>query len=279
MKPRSYNNLWKGLHKSAREKRFPLRMMFELTYRCNFKCGHCYVPRSYGRKRELKTKEVFSVLDELKEMGCFYLGFTGGEPFIRKDIMDILWYAKRKGFEVIIYTNGSLIDENLAGELARLKPNKADITIPALGRHAFERISGVEGSRDRVFKAIGMLHKNRVNLGFKTCVLKENILEIKEIEDFACSLGAPYRLNDMIFPRLDGLEGPCHGPSTTNLFECGAGISQAAITPSGELKICLMIDQLRFRILDTSLKDAWEKMKESIVSINPKCPAMAKPKK
>src|SRR3989338_2550985 len=143
MENQSYNSFWQRTHKSAREKHFPLRMMFELTYRCNFKCGHCYVPPSYRRKGELKTKEVFSILDELKEVGCFYLGFTGGEPFIRKDIIDILWYAKRKGFEVIIYTNGSLIDENLADELARLKPNKVDITIPALSVDAFERISVV----------------------------------------------------------------------------------------------------------------------------------------
>jgi len=237
------------------------------------------VPRSCGRKGELKTKEVFSILDELKEMGCFYLGFTGGEPFIRKDIMDILWHAKNKGFDVMIYTNGSLIDENLAGELARLKPNKVDITIPALRRYAFERISGVKGSRNRVFKAIDMLHKNRVNLGFKTCVLKENFLEIKEIYNFASSLGVPYRLDDRILPRLDGLRKPYHGPSTIDLFECGAGMSQAAITPSGELKACLMIDHPRFGIPDTSLKGAWEKMKESVISIKPKCPARAKLKK
>ena len=57
----------------------------------------------------------------------------------------------------------------------------------------FRSISGVAGSRDKVFNAIDRLHKRKVNLGFKTCVLKENESEIKNIQDFAASLGVFYR--------------------------------------------------------------------------------------
>ena len=117
-------------------------------------------------------------------------------------------YAKRCGFELIIYTNGSLIDEKIASQLERLRPNKVDITIPAMSKGAFERISGLSGSRDKVFRAIEFLYKKGVNLGFKTCVLKENENEIKEIQDFAASLGALHRLDDMLSPRLDGSKEP-----------------------------------------------------------------------
>ena len=48
------------------------------------------MPQSYRKYNELKTKEVFSLLNQLKEIGCFYLGFTGGEPFMREDIIEIL---------------------------------------------------------------------------------------------------------------------------------------------------------------------------------------------
>jgi MoaA/NifB/PqqE/SkfB family radical SAM enzyme len=107
IRSQSYNNFWQNIHCSGKKHAFPLRVMFELTYRCNFKCPHCYVPFKYRKCKELETKEVFAILDQLKDIGCFYLGFTGGEPFMRKDILDILWYAKKKGFEIIIYTNGS----------------------------------------------------------------------------------------------------------------------------------------------------------------------------
>jgi len=303
MKSQSYNDFWQRIHRAAKNKGFPLRVMFELTYRCNFQCKHCYVPQRYRKKRELKTEGVFSVLNQLKDIGCFYLGFTGGEPFIREDIIEILWYAKRCGFELIIYTNGSLINGKIVEQLVRLRPNKVDITIPAISKDAFECISGVSGSRNRVFGAIDLLHKKGVNLGFKTCVLKENEDEIKDIQKFANSLGALHRLDDMLLPRLDGSRKPyryrgrlkdtlqatkkdnleeCDFETenlilnvsdrtriTGNLFECGVGISQAAITPLGELKMCLMIDYPKYKILEGSLKEAWEKLKGLVKSIRP----------
>ncbi len=266
------------------------------------------MPQSYREHNELKTKEVFSLLDQLRDIGCFYLGFTGGEPFIREDMIEILWYAKRCGFELIIYTNASLINEKIVGQLVRLRPNKVDITIPAMSKDAFERISGVSGSRDKVFKAIGLLHINGVNLGFKSCLLKENESEIKEIEDFAVSLGALHRLDNTFFPRLDGSKEPyryrgrlsslgsfysleteeerdltntitttkiassaklAELPLAYKLFKCGVGRSQVAITPSGELKMCVMIDYPKYKILRSSLKDTWEKLRKLVENIKP----------
>jgi len=304
MKNQDYNIFWQRIHKSARDKDFPLRVMFELTYRCNFKCKHCYVPESYkNRKGELKTKDVLAILDQLKDIGCFYLGFTGGEPFIREDIMEIFEYARRSGFEVIIYTNGSFIDEKIASQLQRLKPNKVDITIPAMSKHVFEHISGAAGSRNRVFNAIDILYKKGVNLGFKSCALKDNQHQIKQIQDFAASLGALHRLDDMLSPRLDGsrepyryrnqktevrkqeIEEDCvdikqnirgQRVKTDELFKCGVGRTQAAITPFGELKMCLMIDYPKYKILHIKtrnqkldLKEAWEKLRVLVKSIKP----------
>jgi radical SAM protein with 4Fe4S-binding SPASM domain len=300
MKFQSYNIFWQRIHKAAKNKGFPLRIMFELTYRCNFYCKHCYIPQSYRNYNELKTKEVLSILDQLADIGCFYLGFTGGEPFIREDILDILWYAKRLGFEIIIYTNGFLIDEEIAKQLSLLRPNKVDITIPGMSRVAFERISGVSGSRDKVFKAIDLLHKKGVNLGFKACVLKENEKEISQIQDFAHFLGALHRLDDMLSPCLDGSKEPFKYRGTllnanrrksnanlreclnkdisvhsrlisenSRLFKCGVGVNQAVITPQGELKMCLMIDYLNYKILENSLKDCWQRLKDLVSNIKP----------
>lgn len=274
--------------------------MFELTYRCNFHCRHCYIPYSYRKYRELKTEEIFSIIDQLKDIGCFYLGFTGGEPFIREDIMKILGRAKRKGFEIIIYTNGSLIDEKIANELKDLKPNKVDITIPAISKGAFERITGITDSRDKVLGAIDLLYKKGVNLGFKSCVLKENQTEINQIQEFAASLDVLHRIDDMLSACLDGSDAPfkyrgtlkletdsqikvasakevkdCdfntkhQTPNTEYLFKCGVGQTQAAITPLGELKMCLMIDHPKYKILDTSLKECWQRLKGLVDNIKP----------
>ena len=298
MQTESYLSFWQKVHNSAREKRIPLRVMFELTYRCNFKCRHCYVPDSYKKLKELDTKQVFSVLDQLKDIGTLFLGFTGGEPFMRKDIMDILWYARKCGFEVIIYTNGSFIDVKTAKELAHMAVNKVDITIPGINRDSFEAITQVRGSRDRVFKGIDCLYKEKVALGFKTCLLKENKNEIKEIEDFSHSLGAAHRLDTMLLPRLDGdkkpfeyrarngisdnIENQCDEEydaqskatlrdpeKVSDLFRCGSSKNQAAITPLGELKLCTMIDWPKYKTGGrTGLKNAWKKMKTKVASMD-----------
>jgi radical SAM protein with 4Fe4S-binding SPASM domain len=300
--------------------------MFELTYGCNFRCKHCYVPAGYKKRyrNELNREEIFSILDQLQDLGCFYLGFTGGEPFLRKDIFDILWYAKSKGFQIIIYTNGSLIGQDEAQELKQLNLNKIDITIPALNKSAFEHITGIKGSWGKVFRSIELLYKKGVKLGFKTCVLKDNLKEIKNIQDFAISLGALHRLDDRLSPRLDGDTKPYRyrgvsrksqvtgrrsqvtglRPQVTikkdfrecgiidnyelratsyELFKCGVGVSQAAITPLGQLKMCVMIDYPRYKILNrgvtshqspvTSQKDgldkAWQKLKDLVAGIKP----------
>lgn len=298
MKSKSYNRFWQKIHKSAKERKFPLRAMFELTYRCNFLCRHCYVPSSFKEKhkKELKTKEIFSILEQLKDIGCFYLGFTGGEPFVRKDILKILHRAKKLGFEIIIYTNGSLIDKKFADELALVSPNKIDITIPAMTEPAFERIIGVSGYRDKVFKAIELLQARKIALGFKTCILRENESQITDIQNFARSLGARHRLDHMLSHCLDGSREPYkykalalsnnveeENCGLTNilrqvnnktrqdfsLFYCGAGETQAAITPSGELKMCLMIDYPKYKILDTSLGDCWLRLKNLVDNIKP----------
>ncbi|MFC1631812.1 radical SAM protein [Candidatus Omnitrophota bacterium] len=295
MKSRSYNTFRKRIHQSAATQGFPVRVMFELTYRCNFRCAHCYIPLSYRRKAELSTSEVFSILDQLKEIGCFYLGFTGGEPFIREDILDILWYAKKNGFAIIIYSNGSLIDKGVVSELARLRPNKVDITIPAMSKRAWERITRLPGSHRKVFRAVDLLRNKGINLGLKTCILKKNESEIKAIADFAAGLGVGYRLDDMLFPRLDGSREPSKhqgdrisdrvatqgvppkagNPNAGTLFKCGVGASQMAISPRGELKMCLMIDYPKFKIWTaqrnqrTGLKTAWAGLKELAASIKP----------
>lgn len=236
-------------------------------------------------------------MEQLKNMGCLYLGFTGGEPFARKDIMPIIRYANKLGFEIIIYTNGSLIKRNQIKELSGMRINKIDITLPAMNKIVFERITGIRGSRDRVFKAIGLLSKNRINLGFKSCVLKENQHEIRQIKDFARNLNCQHRLDDMLSPRLDGSKEPykyrgrlenkpgkseCElsipGKLTnrvnfsnlkkvTDIFKCGAGTTQAAVTPLGELKMCLMIDYPRYKILENSLSDAWGRLKDFAANI------------
>lgn len=117
----------KVLEMKCVENCIPFNVQFELTYRCNLSCRHCYVVQD--KQKELTFKEITSILDQLVEMGTFYLCFTGGEIFTRKDIPDILWYAKEKGFFLILLTNGTLITDKEIDELKELGPLGIEISL------------------------------------------------------------------------------------------------------------------------------------------------------
>ncbi|HOX22407.1 MAG TPA: radical SAM protein, partial [Elusimicrobiales bacterium] len=146
----------------ARRRRIPLRVMLELTYNCNFNCPHCYVPNSHKlsyRKRELPAARWREIISQLAEEGCLQIGFTGGEPLLKKGFFSILRHAKRCGLETYLYTNGSLIDSQTARQLRRAGCDKADITIPAIGKSAFEKVTGAASCHQRFLRAAALLKK------------------------------------------------------------------------------------------------------------------------
>ena len=91
--------------------RVPMQVSIEVTRRCPLECLHCYNNLPMGdieaKRRELTKEEHFRMLDELVEMGCFWILYTGGEIFARKDFLDIYTYAKKKGFLITLFTNGT----------------------------------------------------------------------------------------------------------------------------------------------------------------------------
>jgi MoaA/NifB/PqqE/SkfB family radical SAM enzyme len=89
----SYSEFSSSIHEHYAGKRIPLEVALEVTRRCPLECLHCYNNLAMGdlaaRNRELSKEEYFEVLDELEEMGCFWLLFTGGEIFARMDFLEI----------------------------------------------------------------------------------------------------------------------------------------------------------------------------------------------
>ena len=99
-------------------RRVPLNGTIEVTRRCPLTCLHCYnnLPMNDGeaRGRELDYDEHCRLLDELADAGCLWLLYTGGEIFARRDFLDIYTYAKKKGFIITLFTNGTLVTERIA---------------------------------------------------------------------------------------------------------------------------------------------------------------------
>lgn len=267
-----YSDFRINFERRAEGKHIPLRALFELTYKCNFNCRHCYVPELAQKRKELDTQEVFSLLEELRDLGCFHLGFSGGEIFLRKDILNILQRAKKLGFNLTILTNSSLIDENIADQLRIIAPSKVDISVHSLKPEHFENITRVKGSFKKVFDAIKLLHERNISLGIKNCALSENKNDLKEVEAFADSIGALSRIGGGIFAkpgspclvagedRVPLAVKPSNKFKKRKVFMCAAGKTALTISPAGEIKLCPQIDYPKIMISKVGLKKTWHKL-------------------
>ena len=129
----AYGAFSADLHQRHDGQRVPLQVSIEVTRRCPLECLHCYnnlpMDDMDARKRELSKEEHFRVLDQLVEMGCFWILYTGGEIFARKDFLEIYTYAKQKGFLVTLFTNGTIMTQEIADYLAEWPPFAIEITL------------------------------------------------------------------------------------------------------------------------------------------------------
>jgi len=98
---------------------WPTLAIWLCTSRCNAACRHCYVANRFMGP-ELTKEEALKMVGELAEGGTVHLAFTGGEPFLRPDVLEIAREAVELGLKVSFNTNGSLVDERLARELRDL---------------------------------------------------------------------------------------------------------------------------------------------------------------
>lgn len=309
LKSASSKEFFEILDRRARERRNPLRAMFELTYRCNFGCIYCYLTdkeRSVEIEKEINIEEVKRILEELKEAGVSYIGFTGGEIFLREDIFQILSYAKKCGFLLSLFTNGSLIDEEVIKKLKEIKPFSVEVNFHAMDEMIFDKITQTKGSYQKARKAVDLLLNNNIHLILKTSGIKLNKEEVVKVNRFARNLGILHTFSGEITPRRDGSTEPvkhslsvqeihslryaCHPEmfpshdeygrfrikpemsikrSHHKLFNCEVGQNAFSIDPYGRMNLCLQINYPQYQILKGSIKDGWQRIKDFVDSLRP----------
>ena len=185
---------------------------FELTFGCNLHCRHCYTDcynNSEFIKKELDIVEVKKTLDKIQQQGVVWLCFTGGDPLFRKDFPEIYAYAKSKGFLVTVFTSGYSVNKEILRIFKRQPPFVLEMTLNAVTRDLYERISGVRGSFSKVMENISALLKEKIPLKIKTQITRDNISHIPQIRRFISKLGLVFRPDLHLFARLNGDSSPC----------------------------------------------------------------------
>src|SRR5437667_7741880 len=172
METLSYSEFSRRVHREVNSARIPVNGTIELTNRCPLVCSHCYnnlpMNDAAARRAELSTEEHRRILDELGELGCLWLLYSGGEILARRDFLDIYAHAKRSGFLVTLFTNGILIDERMADRLADLPPFAIEITLYGRTRETYERLTRIPGSFDRCMRGVDLLLERNLPLKLKS---------------------------------------------------------------------------------------------------------------
>lgn len=160
------------------KRRAPLITGWCLTNRCNWSCGYC--GREFYAQTELNTRQVCAIIDELSAMGAYAVSFTGGEPFLREDIGEIVDYTKKKGIRVSIMSNGSFIPQRI-NEIK----NMDFLTISYDGPQEIHDIQRQEGTYQYVVRAVEAAKERNMRLNLHTVLTVHNIDRIDSILAFA----------------------------------------------------------------------------------------------
>lgn len=278
--------------------RLPLSGTIEVTRRCPLTCLHCYnnlpMADAEARQRELTYDEHCHLLDELADAGCLWLLFTGGEIFARPDFLDIYTYAKRKGFLITLFTNGTLVTERVADYLVAWRPFAIEITLYGFTKETYERLTGIPGSFEKCMRGIRVLRERGLPLALKTVAVSTNRHEIPHMQRFAEEeLGVAFKFDSMINPRIDcsqspldvrltpeesvalDLEDPKRSdewiqfadhvrealektPPADTVYQCGGGVNSFAIDPYGRMSICVLSEAHKYDVRAGTFREGWE---------------------
>ena len=258
----------------------PLSIEFELTYRCNLHCGHCYVVDR--GEEELSFSEIAGILDQLAAANCLFLTLTGGEVFIREDFLDIARYTRSQGFALKIFTNGNLINKDIACEMARLKPLQVGISLYGADAATHDRLTGVHGSFHRSINALRLFKEQGIMTTVKCLLMKENLAQLGEIRTLAGEMGAIFQFDPVVTPRSDGNRAPLqHELTEAELYGffshevadpgksgerayplsesiiCGAGRDICSISPGGEVYACVALPMSLGNLRQSSFEKIW----------------------
>ena len=173
----------------------PYVVSWNLTYRCNLACEHCYLDaggsplvatENFADRSELGTEECFKVIDEIAAFApeCLTI-LTGGEPLLRRDILDIVRRAAERGLWVVVGTNGVRITENVAKRLADAGARGLSLSLDALDPDRHDRFRRVRGAWQNTVDGAEILNRTGLPFIVQTTAGSHNQGELDAIADFA----------------------------------------------------------------------------------------------
>jgi radical SAM protein with 4Fe4S-binding SPASM domain len=264
----------------------PIAVHMDVTYRCNERCIHCYL--DHDDHGEMTTVEITGVLDQLAAAGVFFITFSGGEVFLRRDFFEILEYARRLMFNVKIKTNAVMIREKEAQRIRELGVDTIQISVYSHRAEVHDAITKLPHSLERTIDAIRFLRNQGLRVTIANVLMTANSFDHLGVQQLAAELGVHYTLDPTITPMMDGdtsvlslripgeelpevfnnpaLVGnqedfcaPPKPPSEEDLegYSCSAGHSFCYISPYGDVFPCVQFPLPTGNIRQQKFLDIW----------------------
>ena len=264
----------------------PLAVHMDVTYRCNERCIHCYL--DHDDHGEMTTAEIKDTLDQLADAGVFFLTFSGGEVFLRRDFFEIVEHARKLLFCVKVKTNAVMIGEAEARKLRDLAIDTVQISLYSHRAEVHDAITKLPHSFDRTIRAVRFLRDRGLNVTIANVLMTANLADQYGVQKLAAELGVQYTVDPTITPMMDGDMGvlalripgseleeifrnpalvpnqeefcaPPSAPTGEDLegYSCSAGHSFCYISPYGDVFPCVQFPLPSGNVRQQKFLDIW----------------------
>lgn len=247
----------------------PIGVKFSLTSACNQKCYYCY--SETHTPGQMSTEQWLSAIDQSADMGVLSLTLTGGEIFVRKDILKLIERATKRGFALSLQTNGSLITPEIADVLARSNVTGVQVSILGANAESHDRLAGVRGVFDKTLAGVRLLIERGIPVTAKTVLSSLNFHEVYDIVKLCKDDEMKSSLSLYVGSRSDGTNDThAYRISREQIAEiaraglyrpgsgaCSAGTNTFAIGQTGDVYPCELARFPMGNVKETALKEIW----------------------
>lgn len=192
----------------------PRNVIWEVTYACNLNCSHCLTSSGKALKNEFDSRGALKLVDEIAEAGILSMMISGGEPFLRPDMLRILSHAADANIRLDIATNGLQLTDRMIEELGRIPLYHIHVSVDGIGT-THDRLRGRKGSYHAACRAIRKLSSLGIAVSMNVTLNSENLPELDRLMIRAMELG-------------------CTGFIASTFLPVGRGNSHAGLSLSSE---------------------------------------------
>ena len=170
---------------------------FRITNACNFNCVHCFPDSKVSKKKELRIDEIFNIVTELGKYKPLHITFTGGEPFLIPEFLDLVEFSNSKGMAVSICTNASLIKDKDIERLSKCALGAVKVSMDGATPETHNSYRG-NGTFEKVIPKIKLLVEASIPVCINSVISKINFHEYKQILDLVQTLNVNEFAYDII---------------------------------------------------------------------------------